>query len=147
MYPMFPQAVLTCGCSWIDKQGNPTPDNYEAIAMAVCHDPLSFGEKGSDPFPICEIHAQRKTRYWKLLPLPGKTVEESHLLVKVDHATFQRPLPDVVVEAIKKAFPDHTKDYTNNLLHEVKWDHLNRCFFFVKWGMYVGVEEDGHIHT
>ena len=115
--------------------------------MAVCYDPLSFGEKGCDPFPICAEHASRKTRYWKLLPLPGKTVEESHELVQQDHRRFPRLPNDVVVEALKKAFPDHTKDYVGNLVHEVKWDHLNGCYFFQRWGMYVGIETDGYIHT
>ena len=68
---------MKCSCKWIDSSGNGTPDNNEAIAMAVCYNPFTFGEKGSEPFPICEEHANRKTRHWKLLPLPETKVEDS----------------------------------------------------------------------
>lgn len=30
---------------------------------------------------------------------------------------------------------------------EVRWDHMNGCYFFWYAGMYHGVEVDGHIHT
>jgi hypothetical protein len=128
---------MKCSCKWIDSQGNSTPDDNEAIAMAVCYDPTSFGEKGSDPFPICEEHASRKTRYWKLLPLPD------HDLVKRDNQSFPKIITDVVIESVKKAFPDQA----NDILKSVKWDGMMGCYYFNRWGMYVGIEEDGLIHS
>jgi hypothetical protein len=108
--------------------------------MAVCYDPFSFGETGCEPFAICEEHAKRKTKYWKLLPLPGVKVEDSHELVRDDHRYF-RIVPDVVSGSIKKSFPDQAMD----ILKDLRWsgDHYS----FSRWGMYVGVELDGHIHT
>jgi hypothetical protein len=138
---------MKCTCKWIDKQGNDTPDTNDAIAMAVCYDPISFGEKGSEPFAICEEHASRRTRYWKLLPLPGVAVEQSHELVQRDHRYFPRIITDVVIKALKAAFPSDTHSIRNNILNDVKWDSLNGCYYFQRWGMYVGVEEDGYIHT
>lgn len=140
---------MKCQCSWVSKEskGEPTPDDNDAIGMAICYDPLSFGEKGSHPFLICEKHAEKRGKYWKLIPLPGKRLEESHILVQKDDANFPKLPNDVVVEAIKKAFPNHTQDYTSNLLHEVKWDHLNGCYYFNRWGMCVGIERDVHIHS
>ena len=134
---------MKCTCKWIDGQGKDTNDSNEAIAMAVCYDPVSFGEKGSDPFPICEEHAQRRTRYWKMLPLPEVKVEDSHELVKKDAFYFPRVITDVVIKAVREAFP---KDAIS-ILHDVKWDGLNGCYFFERWGMYVGIEKDGYIHT
>jgi hypothetical protein len=111
-----------------------------AIALAVCYDPSSFGEKGSDPFPICEHHAKQKGKYWKLLPLPGQDLAHSHPLVQEDDRYF-RIVPDTVGEAIKKSFPN---DFLS-IIKDLRWsgDHYS----FNRWGMYVGVELDGHIHT
>lgn len=140
MYPMFPQATLTCGCAWIDSKGAPTPDTNDAIAMAVCHDPASFGEKGSDPFPICLEHAERKTKYWKMYPLPGQAEADCHRLVK-DDARYFRVIPDGVSESIKKSFPDQALE----ILSSLRWSYDH--YSFQRWGMYVGVELDGYIHT
>lgn len=50
----------------------------------------------------------------------------------------------VAESAIVKAFPNDAGE----ILAELKWDCLNGCFFFQRWGMYVGVEAvDGYIHT
>lgn len=51
-------------------------------------------------------------------------------------------IPTVVVEAIRNAFKD-----ADAILAELRWDALNGCFYFSRWGMYVGVERDGYIHT
>ncbi len=134
---------MKCTCKWIDKYGKPTPDNNEAIAMAVCYDPISFGEKGSDPFPICEEHALRRSRYWKLLPLPEVAVEASHGLVQQDHQRFPKIITDVVIQSVKKSFPDQADD----ILRQVKWDGMMGCYYFTRWGMFVGIETDGHIHS
>ncbi len=50
-------------------------------------------------------------------------------------------VPDVVVNAIRNAFPNNADD----ILKELRWsmDH----FSFTRWGMYVGVECDGYIHS
>jgi hypothetical protein len=135
-----------CSCQWIDSTGTPTPDDNEAIALAVCHDPRSFGEKGSEPFPICEAHAKLKGEFWKLypldgqIPLPGMEPADMHPLVRDDHRYFVI-ITDVVINAIKKSFPDQAQDILKGV--RKSRDH----FFFNRWGMYVGVEFDGHIHT
>jgi hypothetical protein len=134
---------MKCECKWIDDKGNDTPDSNEAIALAVCYNPVSFGEKGSDPFPICLEHAQRKSRWWKLLPLPGVELSDCHLMVQRDHHGFPKVVTDVVIESVKKSFPDQARE----ILETVKWDGLNGCYFFERWGMYVGIEKDGYIHT
>lgn len=134
---------MKCTCKWIDSAGIDTPDNNEAIAMAVCYDPRSFGEKGSEPFPICEEHAKRRTVYWKMLPLPEVAVEDSHELVRMHHRAFPKVISDVVIAAVKKAFPDQA----DLILAETKWDSLNGCYYFIRWGMFVGIEEDGYIHS
>lgn len=33
------------------------------------------------------------------------------------------------------------------LLADITWDSMNGCYYFVRNGMYHGVETDGHIHT
>jgi hypothetical protein len=49
----------------------------------------------------------------------------------------------VVVEAVTKAFPKEASD----ILAELKYDNIMKCWFFVRWGMFVGVEENGYIHS
>ncbi len=50
-------------------------------------------------------------------------------------------VPDAVKDAIRKAWPDQAEE-----IFESMWlagDH----YAFGRWGMYVGVEFDGYIHT
>ena len=49
----------------------------------------------------------------------------------------------IVDEAIRKAFPKDAEE----IIKEVRWDALQGCYFFNRWGMYVGIEPDGYIHT
>ncbi len=132
--------MCKCKIQWITSKGEPTPDDNEAIALAVCYDPRSFGEKGSDPTPICAEHAKQKGKFWKLLPLPGQDLKDAHPDVQWDAQTF-RVIPDTVSSAIKKSFPDQSSD----ILDTLRWSYDH--FSFNRWGMYVGVELDGYIHT
>lgn len=126
---------IKCEISWIDSLGNPTPDNNDAIAMAVCYDPMSFGEKGSEPIPICEKHAKIKGKFWKLQSIP------QHDLVRVDELYF-KIIPNIVSNAIKNRFSD---DYS--LILDSLQCHGN-YWAFIRGGIYYGVESiDGHIHT
>jgi hypothetical protein len=131
--------TVTCKIAWIDPEGRPTPDNHRAIGLAVCYDPISFGEKGSEPIPICEAHATCKGKFWKLLPLPTQSADQIHPLVKADRDF--KVIPDVVSASIKQAFSSQADE----ILKQLSWsgDH----FSFNRWGMYVGVECDGYIHT
>lgn len=133
-----------CGCSWIDGEGNPTPDNNEAIGLAVCYDPRSFGEKGSDPFPICAEHAGRKGKWWKILPFEGEDPLKTHEIVIRDHVNFPEKVPtQTVIDSIKKSFPKDAME----ILDSLRFDHIMKCFYFTRWGMFVGVELDGFIHS
>lgn len=139
---------MKCQCRWVSAEANweATPDDNEAIGMAVCYDPLTFGEKGSEPFPICEKHAERRGKHWKIIPLPDVEMKDSHSLVWRDQ--YFVPITDVVIAAIRKSFSkDDVEDIRTGILAQVQWDHLNGCYYFNRWGMYVGVERDGHIHT
>lgn len=52
-----------------------------------------------------------------------------------------QPIPAVVRDAIHKAFPKDALE----ILRELRWNRDH--FYFRRWGMYVGVERDGYIHT
>ena len=132
--------MCTCIISWVDSNGDPTYDNNEAIARAVCYDPRSFGEAGSIPFPICAEHASKKGQFWKLIPLVGQELKDAHTDVKWDAETF-RIITDVVSASIKNSFPDKF----NDIMPSVRWSYDH--FSFNYGGMYVGVELDGYVHT
>jgi hypothetical protein len=50
-------------------------------------------------------------------------------------------IPRAVIDAIIKAWPDQAAE----ILTAMRWagDH----YFVNRWGMYVGIEVDGYIHT
>jgi hypothetical protein len=49
----------------------------------------------------------------------------------------------LVVAAIVKAYPKEAVD----ILAELKYDHLMKCWFFWRNGVFVGIEENGYLHT
>jgi len=53
------------------------------------------------------------------------------------------PIPAVVVKAIRAKHGTTADD----VLASLKWDGLNKCWYYNWAGMFVGVETDGYIHT
>jgi hypothetical protein len=123
-------------------KGHSTEDDDEAIALAVCYDPISFGENGSNSYPICLRHVGFKSKWWKLIPLPGQSLEESHLLVRED-ARYFNIVSDAVSSSIKSKFPDF------KMAEEIfkKIIRYSNYWGFCHNGIFYGVEDDGHIHT
>ena len=118
----------TCAISWIDKDGAPTPDDNEAIGYAIC-----FSAVEITAIPICAEHVRRMPREgWFVLFLPETTPEKlAATLAEVR----------VVTDAIRKTFAaEHGKILPT--LRKAS-DHYS----FQRWGMYVGVEPDGYIHS
>ena len=134
----------TCRIGWIDDVGVASWDTKEAIALAICYDPVSFGEKGSEPFPICLHHAQSKGKWWKLLPLPGQSLEDSNPLVQED-ARYFNIISDVVSSSIRKrSFAHDVRDAVECFN---KLERYSNYWGFEHNGIFYGVEDDGHIHT
>lgn len=120
----------------------PELDDHDAIALAVCHDPDSFGEKGSDPIPICLRHALERGRFWKLLPLPFQSADEAHQMVRDDSRYFQL-IPDVIGTTIKKKWNDLRE--RSDIFKKV--GKYSNYWGFNHNGIFYGIESDGHIHT
>jgi hypothetical protein len=53
-------------------------------------------------------------------------------------------IPGEVVVALARYNEQHG---SNIMMEELKWDALNKCYYFMRAGMYHGVELNGHIHT
>jgi hypothetical protein len=53
-----------------------------------------------------------------------------------------KEVEEVVIQAITNSFRDHQK-----ILAELKWSPIDGCYFFHLYGMFVGVEVDGYIHS
>ena len=49
----------------------------------------------------------------------------------------------VVIDAISNAFPKESKE----ILASLQYDGILGCWYFTRWGMFVGVELDGYIHS
>ena len=52
-------------------------------------------------------------------------------------------IPEVVISSIKNSFPTDSEE----IIKQLRYDSINRCYFFSRWGMYIGVESDGYIHS
>jgi hypothetical protein len=55
----------------------------------------------------------------------------------------EKGMGEVVVEAIVKAWPEQAAE----ILPAMERNHFGGHWYFNRWGMYVGVEDDGYIHT
>lgn len=53
-------------------------------------------------------------------------------------------IPEAVKNAIQTAWPDQADEIIASLRHHRGFDEY---YSFVRWGMFVGVELDGYIHT
>ena len=61
-------------------------------------------------------------------------------------------IPQSVVDALVRYAKQHAPDEERTvllaeLLAALRWDAGNGCYFFIRAGMYHGVEIDGHVHT
>ena len=58
-------------------------------------------------------------------------------------------LGPVIIDALKRYASQHglSTGELVVLIGQTKYDSLNGCPFFVRNGMYHGIEKDGHIHT
>lgn len=71
---------MKCTIKWVDKKGNPTPDDNEAIMLVRCkgrveqHHGRTLTFEQSEWFPICACHA-------KQLSEPGMHIWESKKIV------------------------------------------------------------------
>lgn len=73
----------------------------------------------------------------------GPSCEPCHKARVLRTKRGQKEVPAVVIESIKQSFPKNAAE----ILGLLEWDSINRCFYFNMWGMCVGVETDGYIHT
>lgn len=48
-----------------------------------------------------------------------------------------------VANAVRDAFPKSADE----ILQDIKLNSLERYWYFNRWGMYIGVETDGFIHS
>ena len=53
------------------------------------------------------------------------------------------PNRQTVADAIDRAFPDDSAD----VLREMRWDGICGCWMIEKWGMWIGIETDGYVHS
>lgn len=51
--------------------------------------------------------------------------------------------PDAVIRAMRRK---HGKE-ADKYIQQLRWDAMNKCWFYTYAGMYLGVEEDGYIHS
>jgi len=55
----------------------------------------------------------------------------------------KEPNRETVRSAIEKAFPNDAEA----VLKEMQWDCIMGCWLIQRWGMTVGIETDGYVHS
>ena len=151
-----------CQVGWVNQDGDPTFDHDPAVATVECRSPeillTAASEADIVEYPICEHHLQQVLddgkavrvaydgrrggmRYWH----PSVTdFTPPHLSTEIaHHQATHHPLSHVVVHAVAGAFPRDTM----SILHDLRWNSLEGYWYFRRWGMHVGVETDGFIHS
>ena len=48
----------------------------------------------------------------------------------------------VVIESIRKSFPQQAEE----ILSDLKYDSIMKCWYFVRNGIFTGIESCGYIH-
>lgn len=77
---------MKCQIEWVDSLGHPTPDDNDAVALALAHEAIWAFPEGHPNnriigyagvrkvFPICQAHLERVTpeisKCWTFVPLP-----------------------------------------------------------------------------
>lgn len=57
-----------------------------------------------------------------------------------------KAIPIDVILAIRRKYEPHTA-ISNDVIRTLQWDSLNGCYYFIRDGLYHGIELDGYIHT
>ena len=52
------------------------------------------------------------------------------------------PDRQTVADAVGRAFPDNPE-----VLAEMRWDSICGCWMIQRWGMWIGIEPDGYVHS
>ena len=69
------------------------------------------------------------------------TLTDLGLVRRVKKISEAPPLP--VLRAMRRK---HGKE-ADKYIQQLRWDGMNKCWFYTYAGMYLGVEEDGYIHS
>ena len=88
---------------------------------------------------MCTENAHSEDCQAKLQKIKDDIAKEDRM--RVAKAASSDLIPRAVIDAIIKAWPDQAVEILSQL--QFSGDH----FSFTRWGMYVGVEFDGYIHT
>jgi hypothetical protein len=87
---------LKCAIRWIDKHGNPTPDDSRAVALVSCDHGSGWNGGPIRVFPICEKHAKQMPPNWSVVEVKG--LEEA--LVKLRGESYQKGRKDLSDEML-----------------------------------------------
>lgn len=149
----------TCQIGWIDSSGNATYDNHPAVAFAECRSPSALlsakKEEDIQRFPICAAHLSQALEQgmpgWFFHPRPGyyfplregaqiseELSQKLEYHVKFEH---RNRIPLFIAQKIRSAFPQNVEKILSEMRYGLDHWHFNL------YGMYVGVEDDGYIHT
>ena len=53
------------------------------------------------------------------------------------------PDRQTVADAVGRAFPNDATE----VLREMRWDGICGCWMIERWGMWIGIETDGYVHS
>lgn len=123
-----------------------------SVIRVLCEEPFQAywphtqGFVYSTPCSLGEITEYDKVRYgsgevewWA--QVAGEALRQTYHLPTANIREHQPP--DTVIRAMRRK---HGKE-ADKYIQQLRWDGMNKCWFYTYAGMYLGVEQDGYIHS
>ena len=141
----------------------PMPDYQETLHFQQ-ESPSVVRVTCAEPFNAYWPHSQAFLSSVECTPEEAKTYEDirygsgeaewwaqvaGEVLCQAYHRTPTASLPgDTVpsVAVLRAMRRKHGKE-ADKYIQQLRWDGMNKCWFYTYAGMYLGVEEDGYIHS
>ena len=123
-----------------------------SMVRVLCEEPFQAywphtqGFVYSTPCSLEEITEYDKAKYsvgeaewWA--QVAGEALRQTYHLPTANIREHQPP--DTVIRAMRRK---HGKD-ADKYIQQLRWDAMNKCWFYTYAGMYLGVEQDGCIYS
>ena len=139
-----------------DNPGNKPVFTFQqespSIVCVLCDDPfMAYWPPKQSFLESTECAPEEIIKYEQAKPNEGEAEWWAKVAGEALRQTYHLPTanitgnqpPDVVTRAMRRK---HGKE-ADKYIQQLRWDGMNKCWYYTYAGMYLGVEEDGYIHS